>query len=90
MTDIAYEADGRRLRVEGRCRDARPVCDALETFTRDAATLTVDLTRVTEMDAHTASTIVDAIRTAEGRGCRVTVVRKHGSDVDALLEQLAR
>ena len=88
MCTIDYEARHHRLRVSGRCGDdaATAIREAISTFGRDSERLIVDLTALTSLSDEVAAAIVAAGE--EVSPCRVTVVRKHGSDVDRLLSSV--
>ncbi len=87
MCTIDYEAKRRRLRISGRCggdSDAATIRDAIDTFSRKGDTLIVDLTALTGLSGAAASAIVEA---REKVPCDVTVLRKHGTEVDRLLTE---
>lgn len=87
MCTIDYEASHHRLRVSGRCGDdaATAIRDAIDAFGRGSDRLIVDLTAITEVTDEVASAIVTAGE--EVAPCQVTVMRKHGTDVDRLLSE---
>lgn len=86
MTHLSYEADQRRLRIEGSCRDGAAVHDALEAFGGLADELTVDLTAATEISEEVAAILLHARDTAREEGRRIHLLRKAGSNVDYALE----
>ena len=91
MCTIDYEARQHRLRVAGRCgggEAAVAIREAIGTFGRGLPRLIIDLTAVTELPEEVAAAIVAA--GAEIEPCEVTVVRKHGSDVDRRLTDAGR
>lgn len=85
MCTIDYEAEQRRLRVAGTCRDtdAEQIRDAIDVFGRRGDRLIVDLTGLTDLDHGFATAVLGAIDELHPR--QVTVLRKHGSEVDRLL-----
>lgn len=85
MCTIDYEARHHRLRVSGRCGDdaARAIREAIGRFGRGRERLILDLTALTEIGDDVAAAILAAREDVSP--CLVTVVRKHGSDVDRLL-----
>lgn len=87
MTQLSYEADQRRLRVEGACRDGDAVRDAVEAFGGLAGELTVDLTGASEISYEVAAILLEARDAAREEGRRIHLVRKAGSDVDVTLEE---
>jgi hypothetical protein len=87
MSTLSYEAEHRRLRVAGSCgdEDAPRIHEAVLAFAREGRTLIVDLTAVTEMTREVGYAL-QAAQEAAGR-CRVTLIRKSGSPVDACLRE---
>lgn len=87
MCTIDYEASHHRLRVSGRCGDdaATAIRDAIGAFGRGSDRLIVDLTALTDVTDEVAAAVVTA--GDQLAPCRVTVVRKHGTDVDRLLSE---
>jgi hypothetical protein len=85
MCTIEYEANHHRLRVSGRCGDdaASAIRDAIDAFGRGHERLIVDLTALTGITDDVAAAIVAAGEAIAP--CRVTVTRKHGSEIDRLL-----
>ena len=87
MCTIDYEARRRRLRISGRCggdNDAATIRDAIDTFSRQGDKLIVDLTALTDLSDDVAIAIVEARKKVP---CDVTVLRKHGTEVDRLLSE---
>lgn len=84
MCTIDYESDQCRLRVAGACHnlDAQQIRDAIEVFGRRGDRLIVDLTALTTLDPDVARALLDAV---DGLPRPVTVLRKHGTEVDRLL-----
>lgn len=87
MSTLSYEAEHRRLRVVGSCRDedATRIHEAVLTFARPGGTLIVDLTGVTEVSSEVGRTLLAAQEAADR--CRVTLLRKSGSAVDSCLRE---
>jgi len=87
MCTIDYESSHHRLRVSGRCGDgaAEAIRDAIGAFGRGTDRLIVDLTALTELSDEVAAAIVAA--GDDVAPCRVTVTRKHGTDVDRMLSE---
>jgi hypothetical protein len=85
MCRIDYESSQHRLRVAGRCQagDIGSVTDAIEAFGRKGSTLIVDLTALTGCPAELARAIMESAQSLSPR--RVSVLRKHGTEVDRLL-----
>jgi hypothetical protein len=90
MSTLSYEAEHRRLRVVGACGsdDASRIRDAVLTHARDGESLIVDLTAVTEVSSDVGPALLAAQRAADR--CRVTLVRKCDSPVDACLRETQR
>lgn len=87
MCTIDYEARRRRLRISGRCGsddDAAAIRDAIDTFSRKGDTLILDLTALTDLSGDVAAVIVEA---GNEVACDVTVLRKHGTEVDRVLTE---
>ena len=88
MTTVRFEADTRRLRIEGGCHaaDWSTVQEALDTFSQlTDGHLIVDLTAVTGIDQHVADELVAAARRSRANGGTVAFIRKHGTTVDDAL-----
>ncbi len=96
MTNLRYEANTHRLRIEGSCHlaDLSKVHEALDTFSPlTDGHLIVDLTAVTEIDQAVADELVAVAYRSGSRRGTVAFVRKHGTSVDRALtaaEQGAR
>jgi len=86
MSTCVYEEQHRRLRLAGACVEAEAprLRDTVLSLAGTSPTLIVDLTAVTEMPADVADALVTAQQVA--RPCRVALVRKHGTLVDARLQ----
>lgn len=92
MTNVRYEADARRLRLEGTCRDPDldTVHAALTTFGQLAGdNLTVDLCAVTELGGEVARLLVQTARRAKSEGRKVTLLRKLDTPPDHALKRAA-
>lgn len=87
MVSISFESSTGRMRLEGACReqDTAMICEALHTFSHLAVTLKVDLSAATRLDAEVAAALVDEKRRVEREGCRLSLVRRRGSDADLAL-----
>lgn len=87
MVSISFESSTGRMRLEGACReqDTAMICEALQTFSHLAVTLKVDLSAATRLDAEVAAALVDEKRRVEREGCRLSLVRRRGSDADQAL-----
>jgi len=87
MSTLSYEAQQRRLRVAGPCgnEDAPRLREAVLSLARQSDLLIVDLTAVTEASSEVGRALLSA-QDAAGR-CRITLVRKSGSRVDACLRE---
>jgi hypothetical protein len=85
MCTLSYEAQHCRLRVTGSCGedDVPRLRDAVLTYARKGDLLIVDLTAVTDVTSEVGCALV-AVQEAADR-CRITLVRKSGSAVDACL-----
>jgi hypothetical protein len=89
MTAIHYESGLHRLRLQGACRDADApaIQEALDAFAKPGATLTVDLTAVTELAPEVARRLIDARDHAPRQGHQIALIRKAGSHADSELER---
>jgi hypothetical protein len=88
MCTITWEERQHRLRLSGTCDegDREAVEEALEAVGDPGSVLIVDLTAVASLAQPVAESIVTACdRTG---GCRVSILRRHGSDVDRVLRSL--
>lgn len=87
MCTIDYEASHHRLRVSGRCDDdsVTAIRDAIRAFGSENDRLIIDLTALTGCTEEVAAAIVTARE--DVAPCQVTVVRKHGTDVDRRLSE---
>lgn len=87
MATIAYEATCHRLRVSGRCAESErsAIEDAIVECGRRERVLIVDLSAVEWLDPFVA----EGIACACGRltECRVSVLRRHGTEVDRVLKE---
>ncbi|MBZ5739169.1 hypothetical protein [Nocardioides mangrovi] len=91
MCTISYERRLRRLRIAGPCveGDRAAVQHAISTSAAGEDTLTIDLTAATALGRSVAAAIV-AARDARAGGRRITVLRRHRSDVDRQLAAAER
>jgi|tagenome__1003787_1003787.scaffolds.fasta_scaffold17268161_1 hypothetical protein len=90
MCTIDYEAARRRLRVSGHCGDdaAAAITEAIGAFGRGSPALIVDLTALSGLTDEVANAIVTAGE--QVAPCQLTVLRKHGTEVDRRLSEALR
>ncbi|MFC7496107.1 MULTISPECIES: hypothetical protein [unclassified Nocardioides] len=88
MCTITWEPTQRRLRLAGACTegDRAALEDALAEVADAGPVLIVDLTAVDSLAPAAAEAIVATC--GHSRGCRVSVLRRHSSDVDRVLRDL--
>jgi hypothetical protein len=88
MCTISYSAEQHRLRLEGRCgdADAERIAEAVTTLGDGATVLIIDLTALQTLPPSVAQAMLKA--RDELGSCRVTMLRRAGTDVDVLLAEL--
>ncbi|MDF1606247.1 hypothetical protein [Nocardioides sp. YIM 152315] len=88
MRAITWEPSQHRLRLAGRCGgdDLATVEEALAAVAGRRPVLILDLTAVVSLAPSVAEAIVAACDRSDG--CRVSVLRRHGGDVDRVLREL--
>ena len=92
MSNVHYEADARRLRLEGALRDTDLdlVRDAVDAFgPRAEGHLTVDLTAVTDLGPGVARYLLEAKAAAADLGVRMELLRKLDTPADRALHAAA-
>ena len=88
MSNVHYEADARRLRLEGALHDTDLdlVRDAVDTFApRAGGRLTVDLTATTDLGLEVAHYLLETKAAAEAEGRRMELLRKLDTPADRAL-----
>lgn len=89
MCTISWEAGQHRLRVAGECteQDRSAVEAAIATYgEQQEGVLIIDLTGVRTLAPEVAQVIVAAC--GNPVGCRVNVLRRHGTQVDRVLTEV--
>lgn len=88
MCTITWEAGQHRLRLAGTCDedDRGTVEEALAAFGDQGPVLIIDLTALETLPPPVAEVIVAACDRPDDR--RVSVLRRHGTDVDRVLKEL--
>lgn len=87
MGTISWEAGHHRLRLAGAWGEdeRRVVEDALAAVGDPGRVLILDLTAVESLAPPVAEVVAACVATD---GCRVSALRRHGSDVDRVLSEL--
>lgn len=85
---ITWEAGQHRLRLAGSCgeEDRSAVADALAAVGDPGRVLIIDLTAVESLARPVAEVVADICADAQDR--RISVLRRHGTDVDRVLNEV--